>query len=688
MDGMDSKIVGLRPWAAALLTAAVLVALGAACGTARAADPVYGVTTPSSLKPRDLGTMKKGRVQALRLEISWSKTKRKGGSFNWSRSDRQIKAAAEHGLEVVPYLTGVPSWAKSCRKGRCQVPAADRDGWLRFVTGAVDRYGPSGVFWPVGSRNVTLPVSTWQLWNIANKSLPPRSYGTLLQATYRAIKLADPQAAVLTGALSYAGGKKQTKPTKFLRKLLRSNGKDSFSGVAVGPQSRSVKRVKTQIKAVDKTLAKAGRSSRGIWVTPIGWSSNRSRRGMGVGSTGQRSRLKHSMSMLRRGLGVEGVFWSRWRDGGGGCKWCRNSGLVKRSGKAKPAWKAYKKFLKKLKTGGSQSTGGGPFFFGVSPEAGQSTPHDLNLMQSVGVGSVRFLVAQQEIVRNGTPHWGPTDNQFRQFALHGIQPLPLLFGDPRSVSRVNDPTVLQRWRSFAAAAVDRYKPGSAFWKQFAAAHPGVAPTPASVWQIYNEQNNWLYWPSGPSAAQYAKLLDATAQGVRGADPNAKIMLGGMYGDDGQNGTPSWEFLRQLYQVPGVKDDFDIVAVHPFSFSLDGISWQIDNIRSVMANANDAATPIWITEMGWGSTSDGDPTKQSWWERTPQGQADMLKSAWNLLLENRKAWNLIGAVWYTWRDPGFGSSCGFCNSAGLLQHNFAPKPSFGAFKQVVESARTG
>ena len=29
---------------------------------------------------------------------------------------------------------------------------------------------------------------------------------------------------------------------------------------------------------------------------------------------------------------------------------------------------------------------------------------------------------------------------------------------------------------------------------------------------------------------------------------------------------------------------------------------------------------------------------------------MLTSAWNLLLANRKAWNLRGIFWYTWRDP--------------------------------------
>lgn len=688
MVGTDLRIKDLRTWTVAVLTAATLLTLGGGCEAAKAADPVYGVTAASRLKARDFSAMKRGGIQVLRLEISWSETKRKGGGLDWSRTDRLVRQAAEQDLEVVPYLTGLPRWAKSCRR-RCRAPDdPETDGWLRFVKGAVERYGAGGDFWPVGSPEVTLPIKTWQLWNIANKNVSARAYGTLLEATYRMIKLADPDAYVLTGGLSYGGGKRQTKPTKFLRELLRSDGKKSFSAVAIGPQSRSVRRVKAQVKDVSKVLAATERANSGIWVIPIGWASNRGKSAMSVGLTGQKRRLKHSMSMLRRrGLGVQGVFWSRWRDGGGGCSWCRHSGLLAGAGKPKPAWGAYKKFLGKSIPDDPDLTGPGPSFFGVSPEAGQLTPRDFDLMEAAGVGSVRFLVAQQEVVSaGGSFDWGPTDEVFRQLAEHGIEPLPLLFGDPKVISRVNDPAAMEDWRRFAAAAVSRYRPGSPFWSQFAAAS-GVAPLPPDVWQLYNEQNTWLYWPGGPSVTQFAKLLDVSAQAIRGADPNAKIMLGGMFGDDGMNGIPVWEFLRQLYRVPGARDDFDIVAVHPYSFSLDGIAWQVGNTRDAMAAANDAATPIWITEISWGSRYDDDPTKQSWWERDPQGQADMLTSAWNLLLRERKAWNLGGIFWYTWRDTGF-HSCAFCESAGLLENNFASKPSFAAFSQLAASAGTG
>jgi len=675
--------------AAVVLTAVTAAFLGAGPAVARAADPVYGVSVHAPLKARDYSEMKRGGVESLRMEISWEETQRDGGALDWSRTDNRIRQAAEHGFEVVPYLTGSPRWAKSCREGRCHVPTGpEADGWLRFVKGAVERYGAGGGFWPAGPGRVTLPITTWQVWSAANRSVSPRAYGALLEATYRTIKLADPTAFVLTGGLSYGAGKGRMRPARFLRELLRSDGKNSFSAVAVTPQSRSVKQVEAQVDDVRGVLSAKGRGSIEIWVMPIGWASSRKGSAMAVGLAGQRSRLKRSMERLRPGLGIQGVFWSRWRDGRGGCRWCRRSGLVTGKGRPKPAWKAFERFLKKLDPEDPHIPDPGPFFFGVSPEHGQMTEADLSLMEGAGVGAVRFLITWQDVMASdGSFDWASTDGKFRELALRGIDPLPQLFGDPKKVSQVNDPTLMDRWRRFVAAAVSRYRPGSPFWQQFAAAHPGVPVLPPPVWQIYNEQNTWGYWPGGPSAVQFAKLLHISAGAIRGADPTAKIMLGGMLGNDNMNGTPSWEFLRQLYLVPGARNDFDIVAAHPYGFSLDDISWELGKVREALVAANDAATPIWITEIGWGSTFDDNPAKHSWWERDPQGQADMLVSMWGMMLRNQEAWNLRGVFWYTWRDPGF-RACSFCWSAGLLENDFTPKPSFTAFEQLVRLVRGG
>jgi hypothetical protein len=408
---------------------------------------------------------------------------------------------------------------------------------------------------------------------------------------------------------------------------------------------------------------------------------------MAVGRAGQKKMLTKAFEALRRAPGIDGVFWTRWRDGSDGCKWCRRSGLADRSGSPKPSWAAFQRFLDGLVPPPPPPPPPPPdreaTMYGVVPEAGKLTAGDLAYMKAAAVGSVRLILNWQAIQPTaGDPYrWGRIDEEMEDLARNGIVPLPQLFGDKSVITDVQDATTMSRWRAFVAAAVNRYKPDSAFWHQFEADHPGADALPPHVWQVYNEQNILEYWPGGPSPNKYAVLLDASAKAIRGADPTAKIMLGGMHGDDNMNGIPSWTFLKLLYEYPGAADDFDIVAVHPYAFDLEGISREISAVRDVMVSKGDGAAPIWVTEMGWSSKLD--PNKEQWWERTPEGQAQMLTSAWNLMLANRETWNLHGIYWYTWRDPA-SDLCNFCSSAGLLEQNFVPKPSYSAFSQLAHA----
>jgi hypothetical protein len=684
----EATVIGkTKSWRARAAGAVVIAfaALGFAPAVAGAADPVYGVSTASPLKAKDLQELADGGVQALRLEISWNATKGKGGALNWGRTDARLEAAADQGIDVVPYLTGTPKWAKGCKKKSCKAPdqlTPANDAWLRFVDGAVERYGPGGI--------LSKPVATWQVWDTANRG-SPKGYDQLLGATFRTINLADPGAKVLTGALSFASGKGMTSPTKLLKRLMNPKVNQTFSAVGVSPQSRSVGKVKKQVKSIRKVLDKAGRKGTEIWVTPVGWASDkRSSKALSVGKAGQKQRLSQAMKSLRSGLGVGGVFWSRWRDGGGGCKWCRHSGLLSKKGKAKPAWGAYKKFLKTLVTNPPPPPELDPFFRGVVPD-GWVNSTDAFLMKAAGVGAVRFIINWQQVTGSGGFNWTKTDDEFKELAEQGIEPLPQLFGNPNLVSNTVDSDgnprqdVMNQWQAFVAATVARYKPGGKFWTD----HPELDPHPPHVWQVYNEQNIPAFWPGGPSPNKYAGFLHGTAEMIRLVDPTAKIMLGGMHGDPAMNGTPSYDFLRLLYNREAFKgwDDFDIVAVHPYGFSTNEITTEIDKVRQEMVVAHDSASQIWVSEMGWASTGDGNPSTNLWWERTPQQQAQMLTAAWNLMIAKRDDWNLGGVFWYAWRDP-LGDPCTFCGTAGLLQHNFASKPSFNAFKQITAASHPG
>ena len=63
---------------------------------------------------------------------------------------------------------------------------------------------------------------------------------------------------------------------------------------------------------------------------------------------------------------------------------------------------------------------------------------------------------------------------------------------------------------------------------------------------------------------------------------------------------AWDFLDDLYDVPGVKDNFDAAALHPYARDIDQFRDAIQQFRAVMTNHGDGATPLWLTELAWGS----------------------------------------------------------------------------------------
>ena len=108
---------------------------------------------------------------------------------------------------------------------------------------------------------------------------------------------------------------------------------------------------------------------------------------------------------------------------------------------------------------------------------------------------------------------------------------------------------------------------------------------------------------------------------------------------------------------------------------------ISALRPVMRSHGDGRKGLFITEFGWGSqtrAAGGDR-----FERGPAVQARYVKSAWEILLANRRRWNLRAAYWFTWRDiPAASTPCDFCDSAGLLGLDGEPKAALRRFAQVA------
>jgi hypothetical protein len=306
---------------------------------------------------------------------------------------------------------------------------------------------------------------------------------------------------------------------------------------------------------------------------------------------------------------------------------------------------------------------------------------DLKGLQSSRVRTVRLVLkwGWVEPGRNSF-RWDPSDKFIGGLAAHGIRVLPSLWGNPSwvggsgSTPPVGGPGSESAWRTFLQAMAARYGPGGKYWRnrfhnQFGA---NAKPLPITSWQIWNEPNLKKFFAPYPSAGKYARLLQISHDAIRSNAPGAQIVLAGMpgYGD-----VTAWDFLRNLYAVPNIKSKFDAVALHPYGSSIDKVRTEIQSTRNVMRTHGDAATPLWITELAWGSA----PPDRFGINKGPQGQAKMLKRAFNLILDHRAAWNIQRLFWYHWRDPKNNqASCSFCASAGLLRYNRTKKPAYSAF----------
>jgi hypothetical protein len=173
---------------------------------------------------------------------------------------------------------------------------------------------------------------------------------------------------------------------------------------------------------------------------------------------------------------------------------------------------------------------------------------------------------------------------------------------------LDSPQDTEAWRHFLKAAVARYGPGGHYWTTgYRQRYGARRPLPIQAWQIWNEPNLKKFFdPDGATNHQsvwkYARLLRISHDAISNRDPNARIILAGNPGYPPSGGLRAWDFLAALYRVPGIKGKFDAAAIHPYSSTLEGLRQQLALFRRVIRNNGDTATPIWITELGWGSAA--------------------------------------------------------------------------------------
>lgn len=271
-------------------------------------------------------------------------------------------------------------------------------------------------------------------------------------------------------------------------------------------------------------------------------------------------------------------------------------------------------------------------------------------------------------------------------AARGISVLPVIEyapawdaqqpGNPGSAPRSPAP-----YAAFLGALARRYGPRGTYWS----AHQSIAPVPTRMWQIWNEPNFSSYWSQRPFAPSYVRLLGASRAALKSADPGAKLVLAGLPDF-------SWQYLAQIYRVPGASRLFDVVAVHPYTAQAAGVVTILGKVRAVMDQFGDRRKPILATELSWPSSA-GKAPPQFGIGTTETVQAERLDQVMPMLAGNRSKLGLIGFYWYTWMgDEGARARPYAFDYAGLLKDingQISPKPALSVFKRgalTIEGCR--
>jgi len=316
-------------------------------------------------------------------------------------------------------------------------------------------------------------------------------------------------------------------------------------------------------------------------------------------------------------------------------------------------------------------------FIGISPQ-GATDETDYELMGLAGIRSVRFPLSWAGIVPQASerfdPDWSGVDKQVALAAEHGITAFPFLWGTPEWVSPypsaepVESSWQRSAWVTFLRQAVERYGPRGEFWYE----NPGLPRLPIRRWEIWNEENI-VTFSHRPSPERFADLVRISGRVLHRADPGSTVIIGGFFGRPLQTppNVQSGDFLSRLYRSRPIKRFFDGVALHPYVADAGAMRAEIVNLRRIMRVHNDAQTPLYVTELGWGSDS-----YESRWERGALGQARELDRAFAMLTQERVPWRIGGVWWFSWADAA--NACQFCDSAGLLTGDREAKPSWYRF----------
>jgi hypothetical protein len=225
----------------------------------------------------------------------------------------------------------------------------------RFAEAMVRRYGPNGSYWctslpplPPSCRTPYAPIQAWEVWNEPDypawwKGAPnANEYAPLLQAVSAGIKRADPNAEVVLGALTNAGG---SQSGGYLDQLYSLGVANAFDTITVNPYAQEPAGMVAFVRGTRSIADKNGDAKKPIRVTEYGWASGPGRPDRFTTEACQAALMyagTQRLVQLRTELIIKSIVQFQWRDvPTTSLSWPHYAGLLRTDGSAKPSLGAF-----------------------------------------------------------------------------------------------------------------------------------------------------------------------------------------------------------------------------------------------------------------------------------------------------------------------------------------------------------
>jgi len=287
---------------------------------------------PPTVQAREFARMARAGAESARVVFVWSDAQpNQGGPIDFSATDAIVATADLHGIDVLPMVAYAPPWARERADDGVSPPENPSD-YANYLTALVKRYGPHGSFWMDNPTLARRPIRQWQIWNEPDlraqfDPAPGESwapvYGSLVRASYAAVKAADRGASVvLAGLTNYSFRDLGT---------LYSAGHvgGHFDVAAIHPYTSQSHGPLSLVKRFRQVMRDHGDGRKPIWVTETGLPASRGRvtatDSLQTTDSGMAKFLTQTYGDLvanRASLGIGRVYWYTWATTyGGNTRW-------------------------------------------------------------------------------------------------------------------------------------------------------------------------------------------------------------------------------------------------------------------------------------------------------------------------------------------------------------------------------